>query len=309
METWGTRVVALSVSFDREVVLVVAHDGDEDFFGEREVVGVEAAGEDGGPLGHVGHLVDEGVVFAPAGVGKGAADTVEGLADGVAAELDVGHDVGLGEGSGVGCGLGDLDGVGTEEDAVAVGLACGLVAAEGDGHDVRTEEREQPADGADEALGLAGAPVHVLGPVDGGELFGEFGGEDFGGGAAGLGAGGGDVVAFGGGDGLQGFHGDARFFREGDCGGAGDAVFVGDLDGGAEELFGEIGLALGDVVDEDGEAARGGEALGWSAGGDEALPFEQGEGALEEFSLRAGEHACGDFFETYFKEKIHVFLS
>ncbi len=93
-----------------------------------------------------------------------------------------------------------------------------------------------------------------------GEFFGELGGEDFGGGAAGLGAGGGDVVAFGGGDGLQGFDGDAGLFREGDGGGAGDAVLVGDLDGGAEELFGEVGLALGDVVDEDGEAARGGEA-------------------------------------------------
>ena len=79
--------------FDREVLLVVAHDGDEDLFGEFEVGGLEAAEEDVGPLGEVGDGVDEGLVLAPACAGDGAGDVVESLADFVAAGFDVGEDV------------------------------------------------------------------------------------------------------------------------------------------------------------------------------------------------------------------------
>ena len=71
--------------FDGEVVLVVAHDGDQHFLGEAEVLAFKAAGDDGRPLGKVRHLVDQGVVLAPAGVVHGAADAVERLANRVAA--------------------------------------------------------------------------------------------------------------------------------------------------------------------------------------------------------------------------------
>ena len=46
------------------------------------------------------------------------------------------------------------------------------------------EQRHNPAHRAHEALRLACAPVHVLGPVEGEHFFGQFGGQDLGGGAA-----------------------------------------------------------------------------------------------------------------------------
>ena len=74
--------------FDGEVFLVVAHDGDEDFLGEGEVLGLEVAEDDGGPLGEVEDGVDERLVWAPAGAGEVAGGGVKGLADGLAARGD-----------------------------------------------------------------------------------------------------------------------------------------------------------------------------------------------------------------------------
>ncbi len=143
---------------------------------------------------------------------------------------------------------------------MAVGGAAGGLAGEGEGDDVFAEQAGEPEDGADEALVAAGNPAHVLGPVEGGDLFGEFGGEDFGGGAALLERGCREVVALGRGDGLEVGDGDAGFAGEGFGGGGGEAVLEGDLYGGAGGLFGDVGLLREDAMDEDGEAARGGVA-------------------------------------------------
>ena len=86
----------------------------------------------------------------------------------MAAEFDVGHNEGVAELIDVGFGRLDGDGGGAEEDAVAVGEACGGVAAEGDGDDGIAEESDEPADRTDKALRLTGAPVHVFGPIEGG---------------------------------------------------------------------------------------------------------------------------------------------
>ncbi len=45
------------------------------------------------------------------------------------------------------------------------------------------------------------------------------------------------------------------------------------------------------------------------AGGDQALAFEQGEGAPQQLGLRGGDHAGGDFFKADLKQKVHGFLS
>ncbi len=55
----------------------------------------------------MGELVDQGVVFAPAGVGNLAAGPVECLADGVAAEFDIGENAGLRQRGEIGGGLRD----------------------------------------------------------------------------------------------------------------------------------------------------------------------------------------------------------
>ena len=61
--------------------------------GRVEVGGLEVAEEDVGPFGEVGDGVDQGFVFAPAGVGDFAGYVVEGFADLLAAEFYVGQDV------------------------------------------------------------------------------------------------------------------------------------------------------------------------------------------------------------------------
>ena len=77
--------------FDREVLLVVAHHGDQNFFRQRQVFGLEVAEQHGWPLGKVGDLLHQGLVFTPASLGKSAGRGVERLADAMAARGDVGH--------------------------------------------------------------------------------------------------------------------------------------------------------------------------------------------------------------------------
>jgi hypothetical protein len=79
--------------FDREILLVVAHDGHQDFFGKLEVGGLEVAEEHVRPLRQVGDGVDQRMVFAPACVGDCARHVVQRLANLVAAHFDVGQNV------------------------------------------------------------------------------------------------------------------------------------------------------------------------------------------------------------------------
>ena len=79
--------------FYGEVLLVVAHDRYQDLFGELQIGGLEVAEQDVGPFGQVGYGVDERVIFAPAGVRDRAGYVVEGFADFLTADFDVGEDV------------------------------------------------------------------------------------------------------------------------------------------------------------------------------------------------------------------------
>ena len=104
-----------------------------------------------------------------------------------------------------------------------------VVAGELDGHDFIAEQASEPEDGAHEALGLAGAPVHVLGPVDARRSLWELGGDHFSSRRPRL-----SVVAaryspLGVVMRLELGDGDAGFPREGFGGGRGDAVLEGDL--------------------------------------------------------------------------------
>ena len=66
----------------------------QDFFRQCQVFGLEVSGQDGWPLGKVGDLIHEGLVFAPASIREGPGGGVERLADAVAARGDIGHDKG-----------------------------------------------------------------------------------------------------------------------------------------------------------------------------------------------------------------------
>jgi len=68
-------------AFDGEVLLVVSHDGDQHFFRQGQILGLEVAEDDAGPLGEVYDGLDERLVFTPARSGDGACHLVEGLAD------------------------------------------------------------------------------------------------------------------------------------------------------------------------------------------------------------------------------------
>ena len=129
------------------------------------------------------------------------------------------------------------------QDAMAAAGVAGGDAGDFERDNGGVKQRDEPADRANETLGLAGAPVHVLGPVEGENFFGQLGGQHFGGGAACALHGRADVFAFGRGDFLERGDGDAGLFGEGFGSGCGLAVFEGYLPRGADELLFGIGLA------------------------------------------------------------------
>ena len=79
------------LTFDREVLLMVAHHRDQNFFRQGQVFGLEVSGEHGWPLGKMGDLVHQGLVFAPASARESPGSGVERLADAMAARGYVGH--------------------------------------------------------------------------------------------------------------------------------------------------------------------------------------------------------------------------
>ena len=80
--------------FDRKVLLVVPHYGDQNFFRQSQILGLEVAEQHGWPLGEVGHLLHQGLVFSPSSLRKITGCGVECLADAKPARGDIGHDKG-----------------------------------------------------------------------------------------------------------------------------------------------------------------------------------------------------------------------
>ena len=74
------RELALGV-FDRKILLVVAHDRDQNFFRQLQKFGIEAAQDRRRPLGQIDHGVEQRLVFAPARAGNGASGSVECFAN------------------------------------------------------------------------------------------------------------------------------------------------------------------------------------------------------------------------------------
>ena len=61
------------------------------------------------------------------------------------------------------------------QDAVAAARVACLNSSNLQGDDGRIQQRNNPAYRADEALGLTGTPVHILGPVETQDFFGQLG--------------------------------------------------------------------------------------------------------------------------------------
>ncbi len=289
------RELAVGV-FEREVLLVVAHDGDQDFGGQREILGIEAAENYRGTLGQVDNRVEQGLVFAPARAGNRAGGGVEGLADAVLALGGGGGDEVLRQRGGVVGGLVDFDGA-AGEDAMAFAGVAGGDASEFDGDDLVVEEGDHPADGADEALGGFAAPVHALGPVDSGDFLGQQFGQDFAGGAAFLLDGGGEVFALGVGDFFQRGDGDSGLSGEGFGGRSGHAILKGNLEGWAGKLLLHIGLLGRDIARQNGDATGRGERFDGGIFG-QPLASEQVSWCGAKVR-RAPRRSCGREFLRY----------
>ena len=228
---------------------------------------VEVAEDDRRRFGEVDDGVEQFLVFAPARAGDGASGIVEGFADGVLALGVAGQDAGGAQlGARIRRARRAETGAGGQDSMSARGAAGGD-AAEFEGDDLVVEQGDEPAHGTDEALGLAGTPVHVLGPVEGGDLLGDEFGEEIERGAAFFDHVGGEVFALGRGGRGERFERDSGFFGEGDGGLGGLSVLVGMGGGGAEKLLGNVGLRGGEAADEDGDAARRGEGFGGGVSG------------------------------------------
>src|SRR5271165_6801156 len=139
----------------------------------------------------------------------------------MAAEFDIGSDVGGFEDAEIVYGVLDGERGISVEDAVTVSEVCSLDSGKLNGDDSVIEQREQPLDRANKALGLASAPVHVLRPVEGGEFFGQVLGENFSSGAAFAIDDCADVFPLGRRNSLEGGDFDSRFFGERVGGGRG----------------------------------------------------------------------------------------
>ncbi len=233
--------------FEREVLLVITHDCDQHFGGKSEELGLEAAENDARALGQIHYGVEQRFVFAPTRAGNSTGGGVKGLADTMLALGGSGGNEILRQRCGVIRGLVDFD-CAAGENAVAFAGAARDDASEFDRDDLGVQERDHPAERADEALGGFAAPVHALGPVDSGDFFGQQLGQDFGGGATFLLYGGGEIFTLGVGDFFQRGDGHASLFRKGFGGWSGDAILKGNLEGWSGKLLLYIRLLGGDIA-------------------------------------------------------------
>src|SRR5450432_2678798 len=179
----------------------------------------------------------------------------------------------------------------------------GLNAAELNRNNVAIKKSDDPAYGAHEALWLIGAPIHVLGPVDGVDLFGQKFNEDFLRRASFIKDRGGKVFAFGSDDFFQLVYIDAGFFGEGVCGRRRLSIFIGDFGGRAGELLLRVWLRGRNSGHEYREPSWRFRTRDF-ARGFKAIIFQQLMHALLQFLVRLLDHARGNFFTTNFKEKV-----
>ena len=156
---------------NREVLLVVAHHGDQNFFGQREKFAIEVAEDDRRSFGEIDDGIEQSLIFSPARAGDLTHCGVEGFADLVLALGVAGQHIGGAQLVGIFGGRGEWD-RSRGKDAMPAGGAAGGDAAELERHNIVIKKRDEPAHGAHEALRLARTPVHVFGPVEGGDFLG-----------------------------------------------------------------------------------------------------------------------------------------
>ena len=171
-----------------EAFLVGADGGDDRLFRDGEKTLLEAADHHHGPFDEAGDLFEEALVGND-GQALREGEVVGLGADDVLPAVEIEHHLGALERGDVVVEAADLDGFGGEE-AVAIGGLPGRhgVDSEGDHHRVFGVGAKGRGDGAERPHPgqPAMAPLHRLGPGEIGDGLAEDGGQQFGGGRAGL---------------------------------------------------------------------------------------------------------------------------
>src|SRR5882757_5057565 len=113
------------------------------------------------------HLLNQGLVFTPASLGKSAGHGVESFTDALPAHANVGHHKRCLEGCKVIGWAGNGDRLISVEHTMAITDVAGADAGELQWHHVFVQQAKQPAERAYKALRLVRPPVHSLGPGKG----------------------------------------------------------------------------------------------------------------------------------------------
>ena len=160
-----------------EVLLVIAHHRDQNFFGKREKFRIEVAEDDRRKFGEIDDGVEQILVFAPARAGDGARGGVERFADCCSRSAAAGQHRACRQRRRRNrrrASMAPRPTTGCDGPRDAAGANAGKLER----HDFAVEQGHQPAHRAHEALRRLAAPVHVLGPVDAGDLLGQRFGEN-----------------------------------------------------------------------------------------------------------------------------------
>ena len=158
------RCQRVLVILEREVFLMVTHDRDQNFFRQRQVLGLKVAEEHAWPLGKVGDLLHQGLVLTPADPGESAGSSIQGFADAMAARGDIGNHKGCLERREIVRGTGNGYGLFSVEDAMSIAEVGGADAGKLQRNHAFVQQAKQPAERTNKTLRLIGPPVHGLGP-------------------------------------------------------------------------------------------------------------------------------------------------
>ncbi len=283
---------------DRKILLVVAHDRDQNFLGQLQKFRIERTQDRRRPFGQVDHGVEQRLVFAPARAGNGASGGVESLAN-LLFSLLATEDPGFLQRLDIwGSGAGNRDrSVG--QNSMSARLVSGANAIELQRDDVAIEHGHQPAHRTHEALaGLA--PVHVLRPVNGCDLFGQGLGQNFSGRAPLLPDYRGQVLALRSCDALQLGDLHAGFFCEGVRGRSGLAIFERNRDRWAGLFLDDLWLDGRNIRRQHRQAARRIE-ISQGTRGQQPFAVEELVQALAQFERRRVDHPRRNLFATDFE--------
>ena len=146
------RELAVGV-FHREILLVVAHHRDQDFFGQFEELRVEAAGDRGGIFGEVDQRFEQRVVGLDADADQLVADLLAALLGREDHEVVAQPLLVIGDG--------DRD-LARAQPAMPAGQRARAHARQFERDDLVAQQRHDPADRPDEARAALAGPVHRL---------------------------------------------------------------------------------------------------------------------------------------------------